>query len=233
MLATTTLVDSITALVSPALARALRSSPAISQVVPDIALGSSPPAPATPAESPDARSKPVLVPHHVAPASLFCGTRSHPELDPQALQVVRANQARAMGADGSGVTVAVLADGLHPTNADFLRNPAYGRAGSPVITEYQDFSGEGTAAKTDGAEAFGDASSIAAQGNKVYNLAQYVNPDLASVLPKNGCWVKIVGVAPGASLLVLKVIGRGNGGSASSILQGSPVRCGTRGEGDR
>ena len=56
VLATTTLVDSITALVSPALARALRSSPAISQVVPDIALGSSPPAPATPAESPDSEN---------------------------------------------------------------------------------------------------------------------------------------------------------------------------------
>ncbi len=50
-----------------------------------------------------------------------------------------------MGIDGSGVTVAVLADGLDPNNPDFVRNAAYGQAGTPVITQYLDFSGDGTA----------------------------------------------------------------------------------------
>jgi subtilisin family serine protease len=161
----------------------------------------------------------VLHAHALAPASQICGTRSQPELDPEALKDINANQARAMGIDGSGVTVAVVADGLDPKNPDFVRNAAYGQAGTPVISQYLDFSGDGTAAKTDGAEAFGDASSIVAQGNKAYNLAQYVNPDLASAFPKSGCWVKIVGVAPGASLLVLKVIGNAQGASTSSIVQ--------------
>ncbi len=58
-----------------------------------------------------------------------------------------------------------------------------------------------------------------AQGNKAYNLAQYVNPDLGSAFPESGCWVKIVGVAPGASLLVLKVIGNAQGANTSSIVQ--------------
>jgi hypothetical protein len=232
VLSSTTLVDSITALVSPALASALGSSRAISQVVPDTTLslapvGSATPIAATPAasqvaapaNSPGPTAKPVLHAHAIVPASEICGTRSDPELDPEALKDINANQARAIGIDGSGVTVAVVADGLDPTNADFVRNAAYGQAGTPVITQYLDFSGDGTAATTDGAEAFGDASSIVAQGNKAYNLAEYVNPELGSAFPKSGCWVKIVGVAPGASLLVLKVIGNAQGAGTSSIVQ--------------
>ena len=242
VLSSTTLVDSITALVSPALAHALGTSRAISEVVPDTALSLGPVASATPiAATPGAATrsvatpavshvavaasgaaptaKPVLHAHTIAPATQICGTRSDPELDPEALKDINANQARAIGIDGSGVTVAVLADGLNATNPDFVRNAGYGAAGTPVITQYLDFSGDGTAAKTDGAEAFGDASSIVAQGNKAYNLAEYVNPDLKPALPKSGCWVKIVGVAPGASLLVLKVIGNAQGANTSSIVQ--------------
>ena len=161
----------------------------------------------------------ALVARHLVPAKEICGTRADPELDPEALGDIHANQARAMGLDGAGVTVAVLADGLNPASAEFVRNPAFGAAGARVITAYQDYSGDGTAAKTDGAEAFGDASSIAAQGNKVYNIAQYVNPDMASALPKSGCWVKVVGAAPGASLLVLKIDGQNNSGTVSGVVQ--------------
>ena len=231
VLSSTTLVDSITALVSPALASALGASRAISQVVPDARSAWAPvastPIAATPAAS-HVAAPPRAPPRHRSRCCTrtrsrrqlrFCGTRSDPELDPEALKDINANQARAMGIDGSGVTVAVLADGLDPTNPDFVRNAAYGQAGTPVITQYLDFSGDGTAAKTDGAEAFGDASSIVAQGNKAYNLAEYVNPDLKSAFPKSGCWVKIVGVAPGASLLVLKVIGNAQGANTSSIVQ--------------
>ncbi len=224
VLATTTLVDSITAAVSPALARALGHSASISQVVPDAVLGAAlpAPAPASTADSPAATAaiKPALQAHGVAPQSELCATRSDPETAPEALQEIHAGQAGGGGADGSGVTVAILADGLRPTNADFLRNPAYGPKGSRVIVHYQDFSGDGTAATTDGAEAFGDASSIAAQGNQVYNLSRYVNPGMASLLPQAGCWVRIVGAAPGASLLVLKVLGLGTAnGTTSGIVQ--------------
>ena len=121
-----------------------------------------------------------------------------------------------MGADGAGVTVAFLADGIDPNNADLRRNRAYGPQGSPVIVHYQDFSGDGTRAKTDGGEAFGDASSIAAQGNLEYDLSEYVNPDMASVLPQGGCWTRIVGAAPGASLLALKVLGLGSANQSTS-----------------
>jgi hypothetical protein len=225
VLSTTTLVDSITAAVTPAMARALGNSPAISQVFPDATLnpapvGPAPVRPARPTKSTGAATKPALVAHQVAPASELCGTQSDPEVGPEALQEVQAGQSLAAGFDGSGVTVAVLADGLDTTNADLLRNGSYGPAGARVVTHYQDFTGDGTAAKTDGAEAFGDASSIAAQGNEEYNLSQFVNPDMAALLPKGGCWTKIVGAAPGASLLVLKVIGDGTAaGTDSGIVQ--------------
>ncbi|MGP8207829.1 MAG: S8 family serine peptidase [Acidimicrobiales bacterium] len=228
VLATTSLVDSVTAAVSPTLAAALSRSPAISEVLADVPLASassssaapSPPAPSA-ATSPPGRAttKPGLRAHGVAPASELCGTRSDPELDPEALQEIHATPAETVGFDGAGVTVAFLADGIQTNDPDFVRNGAYGPQGAQVIVHYQDFSGDGTAAVTDGAEAFGDASSIAAQGNEVYNLAEYVSPDMASVLPKGGCWARIVGAAPGASLLALKVIGLGtaDGGTAGIV----------------
>jgi hypothetical protein len=225
VLAMTSLVDTVTVRVNAKLAAQLGHNPLIAKVVPDTPvqatappLGQAPPSEAAGTQSSQAGAG-SLVAHGVAPAGLVCGTRAHPEVAPQALREIRARQALKMGIDGAGVTVAILSDGINPTNGDFLRNSAYGPNGQRVITGYQDFSGDGVAAKTDGAEAFGDASSIAAQGNKLYNLAQYVNPDMASVLPKGGCWIKIVGAAPGASLMVLKVIGRSSGATASSVVQ--------------
>jgi hypothetical protein len=219
VISTTTLLDTVTARVSAQLATKLSRDHLVAKVVPDTparGTGQASSAASTPAAQPSSGG---LVAHGVAPASLICGTRAHPEVAPQALQVIRAHQAFKMGIDGAGVTVAILSDGINPTDEDFLRNSAYGPNGQRVIRGYQDFSGDGVAAKTDGAEAFGDASSIAAQGNKLYNLAQYANPDMASVLPKGGCWIKVVGAAPGSSLLVLKVIGQSSGATASSVVQ--------------
>ena len=65
-----------------------------------------------------------------------------------------------------------------------------------------------------------------------YNLSEYVNPDMASVLPKGGCWTRIVGAAPGASLLALKVLGLGTADEsycrASSRLSSTPCSTGPR-----
>jgi hypothetical protein len=92
-----------------------------------------------------------------------------------------------------------LADGLDINHPDFIRG------GLPIFTDYADFTAEGPDAPTDGREAFGDASSIAAQGNVVYDLSQVVNP--AHPLPP-GCTVRVRGVAPGASLVALKIFGQ-------------------------
>ena len=233
ILATTTLVDTLTAEVSPDQQSALSKWSLVSEVVPVVqvaaatsGIGGTSRAPAGSGESTKPQKgayggteKASLGSHNVAPAAELCGTKTDPELDPQALQDITANRARAMGVTGSGVTVAVLADGIHPTNADFIRNAAYGVPGTHVVTKYLDFTGDGTGVKTGGGEAFGDASSIAAQANDVYNLARYVNPAIAALMPKSGCWVKVLGAAPGASLLMLQVFGSNEQGSNSGFIQ--------------
>ncbi len=117
--------------------------------------------------------------------------------------------------DGTGVTVAILADGLDTADSDFQRNAAYGTAGQAAVKEY-DFSSDGTSAPTQGAEAFGDASSIVAQGNAVYDLSQYVSP--THPLP-SGCDIKIVGVAPGADVEALKVFATNDDTTESGFLE--------------
>ena len=64
--------------------------------------------------------------------------------------------------------------------------------------------------------ALADASSIAAQGNQVYDLSRFVNA--AHPLPP-GCNVRIVGVAPGATLVGLKVFGNATATFASHFVQ--------------
>lgn len=221
VVSTTTLVDTITAVLTPGEAQAFSSFPGVSQVVPDGAI----PAPAA---SPTSQNNPGPSSDQHGPGgqshggpqqSQICGTQSNPELDPEALQVINAPQALSQGIDGAGVTVAFVADGMDPSNPDLQRNPAYGPGGTPVVTQYQDFSGEGTVAPTAGGEAFGDVSSIAAQGNQEYNLSLYDNPSQAARLPQGGCWVRIVGAAPGANVMALKVFAQNHDTTTSNFLQ--------------
>ena len=127
----------------------------------------------------------------------MCGTASKPLL-PEDLTTTHAIQAHDQGITGAGVTVAWIADGLDPNNADFIRG------GKSIFKSYVDFSGNGPDTQTGGEEAFGDASMIAAQGNQTYDLSNYVNA--AYPLPRN-CDLKVVGMAPGASLIGLKAGG--------------------------
>ncbi|NKE61444.1 S8 family serine peptidase [Lentzea sp. PSKA42] len=153
-----------------------------------------------------------------APDQRICPSDpAEPLLEPEALQLTHTAfedrsvpQAQNL-ATGKGVKVAFLADGIDIDNADFVRPD-----GSRVIVDYQDFTGEGVNAPTAGGEAFGDASSIAAQGRRTYDLADFAHP--ASPLPK-GCTIRIRGISPGASLVALKVLSD-VGGSTSSIVQG-------------
>ena len=143
---------------------------------------------------------------------------SKPLLEPEALQTTHtafddpSTPQAANLADGSGVKVATFADGLDPNNPDLIR-----ANGQHVIADYQDFSGDGLNAPTGAAEAFGDVSSVAAQGNQTYDISQFVNP--AHPLPA-GCNIKIRGIAPGATLDVMKVFGNSNSAFNSTILEG-------------
>jgi hypothetical protein len=135
-----------------------------------------------------------------------CPPAGQVQLDPQAIETIHAasqsgtgDNAQALGYTGAGVTVGFIADGLDVKDPDFIRAD-----GKKVFVDYQDFSGTGTKAPTDGAEAFLDASSIAAQGLHTYNVQNY-----GEGLPAS-CEIRVLGVAPGANLVGLNVFGSSN-----------------------
>jgi subtilisin family serine protease len=218
------IIDAISATISAAEMTRLRANPAISAVVPDAVrhfapLGDGPSA-ATPAVRATARhggasqslrrsgASPAANP---AVAQQICPSNpSQPLIEPEARTVMNVSAAEQI-ADGTGVKVAIIADGIDPNNPDLIR-----ANGQHVIFDYEDFSGFGTNSPTDGREAFLDAGTIASQGNQTYDLAGFVNP--AHPLPP-GCNIKIEGVAPGASLAVLNVAGPNAGFFNSQIIQ--------------
>ena len=207
----TTIVNTVAATMTPSAANALAGNSAVKEVVPDAVIQL--PAPVMAAPTVPGRPGPK-------PAAPPCGTALSPELDPEALTNIHATPTELDGIDGAGVKVAFIADGLDTTNADFQRNAAYASpgspAGSPVIPDYEDFSGDGTSAPTPGGEAFLDASSIAAQGNETYDISKFVNA--AHPLPA-GCDIKIVGVAPGSTLLALKAASQNDDETSSGVIQ--------------
>jgi hypothetical protein len=205
------LVNGVVTQTTAANAQILAADPAVAEVVPDAEIQGPTPEIA-PAGSAAANGTPATAPG-------LCGTASHPQLNPEALFTTHAVEANQLGADGAGVTVALIADGLNPANPDYQRNAKFATsgspAGSPVVKEV-DFSGDGVGVPTDGVEANIDAGSIVAQGNTAYDLSDYVSA--AHPLPA-GCDIKIQGTAPGANVLALKAYGEANLTTTSGLLQ--------------
>jgi hypothetical protein len=197
--------------------RVLRASPDVEAILPNTKV----PGPSVS----NALLQPVVAGtgHRGAPLAGPCGTASDPESDPEALTNIDGAPTDTDGYDGAGVTVAILGDALLPSNPDLHRNPAYASAGSAagtrVVTDFEDFSGDGPTIDDFGGEAFGDASSIAAQGNEVYNLSSFARAigDPGS-LPKR-CDIRITGDAPGSSLIALKLFGFSNFALAEQTVQ--------------
>jgi subtilisin family serine protease len=199
------IVDAVSAMISSAEATRLAANPAVAAVVPDVlrpfaSLGNSA-GPALPGSS----AKTNAASQQICPSN-----PANPLIEPEARQVMNADAAGQI-VDGTGVKVGIIADGIDPNNPDLIR-----ANGQHVIFDYQDFSGFGLGAPTDGREAFLDAGTIASQGNQTYDLSGFVNP--AHPLPP-GCTIKIKGFAPGASLAVLNVAGPNAGFFNSQIIQ--------------
>jgi len=207
------LVNAISATMSRAESDRLRGNPAVQAVVPDLAIQRP-----APAEEPAAAvPAPAAAPSAAELQQLCPPDPAVPLLEPEALQLMNVEFQPGSGipaahdlADGSGVKVAFIADGVDTANPDFQRG------GASIFADYQDLTGEGVNAVTAGGEAFGDAASIAAQGNQVYDLSRFVNA--AHPLPA-GCNIRIEGVAPGASLVGLKVFGNATSTFASHFIQ--------------
>jgi hypothetical protein len=128
-----------------------------------------------------------------------CGTADNPLIEPEALQTINAPAMTNAGlASEPGHGVIVANDGISSApnfslvgNPNFVR-PATDGGGSIVVGATP---GD-TTDKTDG-EYYGDASSIAAQGTVLY---QYSKELPYSGMPDT-CYFKLVGDAPGASLV--------------------------------
>ncbi len=206
-------MNALIARVSASEARTLAKDPAVAQVVADDVLPG-PPLSSRPVAG-ALGAKVIQDPTSKISNAATCGTAKNPQLNPEALTNINATPAQLGSDDGAGVTVAILADGVDTADPDFQRNAAYGTPGQAVVKEF-DFSSDGTSAPTQGAEAFGDASSIVAQGDAVYDLSQYVSP--THPLP-SGCDIKIVGVAPGANVEALKVFATNNDTTESGFLE--------------
>jgi hypothetical protein len=202
------LVNGFAATLNAAQASQLAADPAVAGIYPDRMV-------TRPAVT---REPSVAGPAVSHATSQICPTDpTRPLLEPEALQTTHTAftnlatpQAQSL-ATGAGVKVAWIADGIDIDNPDFIRSD-----GSHVIVDYQDFSGEGVDAPTDALESFGDASSIAAQGLHTYSLTDYVNT--AHPLPA-GCTITVRGMAPGATLVGLKVFGNQNSAPTSRFIE--------------
>jgi hypothetical protein len=208
-------LNGVAATVTPAEAAQLAADPSVAAVYPDLPISAAPSTDTDKPSTPTGTSAPANARPQSSP--VCPSDPSHPLLEPEALGVTNTDfsdtstpQAHNI-VDGTGVKVAFIADGLDINNPDFIRADS-----SHVFVDYQDFSGEGPNAPVGAAEAFGDASSIAAQGRQTYDLANFVNA--AHPLPP-GCTIRIQGVAPGASLIGLKVFGNSNTAPTSRFIQ--------------
>ena len=207
-----TLGNAFAATVTADQAAALARDPAVASVLPDREITLPEPTTSdTPAVGGPAGP---ATPGAAAEGQVCPADPAHPLLEPEALTSIRAastdgSKSAADLADGHGVKVAFLADNMDPDYADFIRP-----GGSHVFTDFKDFSGDGPNTTDSGAEAFGDASSIAAQGVVVHDLSTFVNQ--AHPLPA-GCTIVVKGVAPGASLVGLNVFG--STATNSAVLQ--------------
>ena len=132
------IINAISATITSAEAKHLQANPSVRAVVPDVfrhfaSLGSGP-GPALPAlagEQGPARREPVR--------QQICPTNpAQPIIEPEAETVMNVDAAEQI-ADGTGVKVGIIADGIDPNNPDLIR-----ANGQHVIFDYQDFSGFGT-----------------------------------------------------------------------------------------
>jgi Subtilase family/Peptidase inhibitor I9 len=199
----------------------LATHPEVLAVVPDMPIRS------RKAQSGNSTRPPALIAKSTptpSASSALCNT-----LEPEALQITNTAflntstpQAQTVvdgngfPVTGKGVKVAYIADGLDPTVAGFTRPD-----GSNVFVDYQDFSGDPAGTPTGGAEAFGDASSIAAQDHPngktlFFDISKFVVP--AYPLP-SPCNIQVRGMAPGASLVGLNVFSQLGFTTTSNFVQ--------------
>lgn len=212
------LINAIATTVSKAEVTRLAAHPLVQAVVPDLPIRTN---------THGVPSLPMGITATVAPmpaaAASASGSGLCNTLEPEALQLTntaftnlvrpQAQQTRDGNGQlltGKGVKVAFIAGRLDTNIAGFIRPD-----GSHVFFDFQDFSGDPAGTPTNGGEAFGDASSIAAQ-DTTFDISQFVSP--VHPLP-SPCNIRIRGMAPGASLAGLGAASHLGLSTTSAIIQ--------------
>lgn len=215
-----TALNAVSATVTASEAASLAVDPSVARVIKNVPLFHRPTSP-TPSKGGKHASTATGLPGASGSSANACpGPKDPPLLEPESLQLLsvdsqdpRAKTARSLGYDGSGVTVGIIADAPDLENADFIRPD-----GSQVITDYEDFTGyyanEGADAIHYGAEGFLDASSVAAQGRTVHDVSTF-----GALQRPTPCRIRVEGVAPGASLVILDPFGATDSADLVPALQ--------------
>jgi hypothetical protein len=203
------LINAFATSVTPTEADQLTANPQVQAVVPDAVIRMPRHNSNLLAESGGTVSS-ATPPSVTGPATPQCNT-----LEPEALQVTNTASlssttpqaqlildGHGLPVTGRGVKVAFIADGLDITHPGFTRPD-----GTNVFIDYRNFTGDPAGTPTGGGEAFGDASSIAAQdmphGTPLfYDISKFVNAAHPTPSP---CNIRVRGMAPGASLVGLNV----------------------------
>ena len=216
-------INALSATVSPAEEAALRANPDISEIVPDSAIkvqtGLTLPTStlAASARTGTAKGSAAAAKSSVTLPAGTCAADGGVQLNPQAIEAIGADSdvpgaktARSLGFTGAGVTVGDIAAEMDVNTPELIRPN-----GTHVIGDYQDFTGEGgDVVGGNQIESFLDDGMIAAQGNDVYNLQDYTSSALGKP-----CLIRLEGVAPGVTLDAYKVYGENDYTTTSAFLE--------------